>query len=106
VAHDARGLVEFLSYVIDAAGEYKHQSPSVIKIGNSKVTINEAGARGPTAAFLYVYVADVDAVYRRALDHGASSVEEPFDTLYGDPRCMVVDKWGNAWQIAVYASDS
>jgi PhnB protein len=78
----------------------------VIKIGNSKVMINEAGARGPTAAFLYVYIADADAVYRRALDRGASSVEEPFDSLYGDPRCMVVDKWGNAWQIAVYGSVS
>jgi uncharacterized glyoxalase superfamily protein PhnB len=46
------------------------------------------------------YVADTDATYQRALNAGARSLEEPFDTPYGDRRCMVEDKWGNTWQIA------
>jgi uncharacterized glyoxalase superfamily protein PhnB len=33
-------------------------------------------------------------------DAGARSLEEPFDTPYGDRRCMIEDKWGNTWQIA------
>jgi uncharacterized glyoxalase superfamily protein PhnB len=62
--------------------------------------ISEAGERDPNTAFLYVYVSDVGAAYRRALECGAASVEPPLDTPYGDHRCMVTDKWGNTWQIA------
>ncbi len=64
--------------------------------------VSEAGARDPRGAFLYVYVSDADSAYRRALARGATSIEEPFDTLYGDRRCMVEDNWGNTWQIAVH----
>ena len=53
-------------------------------------------------AFLYVYVGDADATYRRALDAGARSLEEPRDVPYGDRRCMVTDRWGNTWQIATH----
>ena len=58
--------------------------------------IREAGARSRKGAFLYVYVGDADSTYRRALERGATSIEEPFDTPYGDRRCMVEDEWGNA----------
>jgi uncharacterized glyoxalase superfamily protein PhnB len=104
VAHNARELVGFLSYVFGAVGEYEATLPSVIMIGNSNVMISEAGLRGTNGAFLYVYVEDADSAYRRALERGARSIEEPFDTPYGDRRCMVEDKWGNTWQIAVYAA--
>jgi uncharacterized glyoxalase superfamily protein PhnB len=103
VAHDVRGLVEFLSYVFGAVGTYDPAAPSVIRIGDSNLMISEAGPRGPKGAFLYVYVSDADSTYRRALEWGARSVEEPFDTPYGDRRCMVEDRWGNTWQIAVHS---
>lgn len=67
--------------------------------------ISEAGARDPNRAFLYIYVNNTDSAYRRALEHGASSIEEPLDPPYGDRRCMVEDKWGNKWQIAVHKGD-
>jgi uncharacterized glyoxalase superfamily protein PhnB len=102
VAYKALELVEFLSYVFSAIGAYDPASPSVIRIGDSKVMISEAGPRGPKGAFLYVYVSDTNSTYRRALERGASSVEEPFDTPYGDRRCMVEDRWGNTWQIATH----
>jgi uncharacterized glyoxalase superfamily protein PhnB len=54
------------------------------------------------AAFLYVYVEDTGATYLRALEAGATSLEEPFNTPYGDRRCMVEDEWGNTWQIATH----
>lgn len=100
VAHNALELVEFLSYVFSAIGEYDPAVPSVVRIGDSNVMISGAGPRSPKGAFLYVYVSDTDSTYRRALERGASSVEEPLDTPYGDRRCMVEDKWGNTWQIA------
>jgi len=102
VAHDASGLVQFLDHVFGATGEYDSQLPSVLTIGDSKVMISEAGSRDPKGAFPYVYVDDADAAYRRALERGARSIEEPFDTHYGDRRCMVEDQWGNTWQIAVH----
>jgi PhnB protein len=46
-------------------------------------------------------LSDADSTHRRALERGANSIEEPFDTPYGDRRCMVEDPWGNTWQIAV-----
>ncbi|HKA60493.1 MAG TPA: VOC family protein [Gemmatimonadales bacterium] len=102
VAHNASGLIEFLLYVFRAAGAHDPASPSIIEIGDSKIMVSEAGPRGARMAFLYVYVSDLDSAYRRALECGATSIEEPFDTPYGDRRCMIEDKWGNTWQIAVH----
>ena len=104
VAHDAAGLVEFLRRVFDATGDCLEAAPSVIRIGDSQLMISEAGTRAPMTAFLYVYVADVDATHRRAVAAGARTLEEPFDTPYGDRRSMVEDRWGNTWQIATHAA--
>jgi uncharacterized glyoxalase superfamily protein PhnB len=56
-------------------------------------------------AFFYVYVSDTDATHQHAVDAGALTLEAPFDTPYGDRRCMVEDEWGNTWQIATPFSD-
>ena len=100
VAHDAKQLVEFLKQVFGSTGDYRQDVPSEVRIGDSVVMISAAGARGPMPAFLYVYVDDTDATYRRALAAGARGLEEPADMPYGDRRCMVEDRWGNTWQIA------
>jgi PhnB protein len=67
--------------------------------------VSNVGLREPMPAFLYVYVDDIDATYRRALDAGAMSLEEPQDLPYGDRRGMVKDRWGNIWQIATHKRD-
>ena len=103
VARDAAGLVEFLRRVFDATGDFLEAAPSVVRIGDSQLMISEAGVRAPMTAFLYVYVADADATHRRAVAAGARTLEEPFDTPYGDRRSMVLDRWGNTWQIATHA---
>ena len=100
VAREAERLVEFLTRVFGAAGEYRHDRPSEIRLGDSLIMISDAGARSPMAAFLYVYVDDTDGTYRRALEAGARSIEEPAVQPYGDRRGMVEDEWGNTWQIA------
>jgi uncharacterized glyoxalase superfamily protein PhnB len=92
VVHDAKQLVEFLRQVFGATGDYRPDRPSVIKIGDSSAMISDAGIRNAMTAFLYVYVNDADATYLRALDAGARSLEEPFDTPYGDRRCMIEEK--------------
>jgi uncharacterized glyoxalase superfamily protein PhnB len=105
VVHDAERLVEFLKRVFGATGDYRPDLPCMVKIGDSMVMVSNAGIRNPMPAFLYVYVDDTDATYRRALQTGAASLEEPSDMPYGDRRCMVSDEWGNTWQIATHIGD-
>jgi PhnB protein len=100
VAHDSRNLVGFIKQVFEARGEYRDAAPTVLSIGDSMIMISDIGVRGPTPAFLYVYVRDVDETYRLAVLAGAVSVEEPRDLPYGDRRAMIEDRWGNIWQIA------
>jgi PhnB protein len=100
VVEDAPGLVSFLRSAFGATGELRHDAPSVMAIGDSLVMVSAAGARDVFPAFLYVYVEDVDATYRRALAAGAESLEAVRDTPYGDRRGMVRDAWGNVWQVA------
>jgi len=102
VVNDPQGLIKFLNQVFGATGGYTTDRPSLITIGDSMMMVGEAGIREVTTAFLYVYVEDVDLTYRRAIDADSESIEKPFDTPYGDRRCMVEDKWGNVWQIATY----
>ena len=105
VVHGAQQLVEFVKRVFGATGDYRSDRPSVMNIGDSVVMISDAGIRDAMPAFLYVYVDDSDEAYRRALQGGASSLEEPADMPYGDRRGMVRDRWGNTWQIATYGGD-
>jgi len=100
VVVDTKRFVDFLKQVFEASGDYLESRPSVIRIGDSLLMISEPAVRNTMPAFLYVYVDDADAVYRRAVEAGARTIEEPLDTPYGDRRCMVEDRWGNTWQIA------
>lgn len=102
VVHDPALLVRFLKSTFDAVGEFAAQAPSQMKIGDSIVMVSAIGARNANPSFLYVYVEDVDATYRRALQAGAASIEEPQDVPYGDRRAMVKDPCGNDWQIATH----
>jgi uncharacterized glyoxalase superfamily protein PhnB len=100
VVNDVKGEVEFLRAVFDATGEVHADRPAEIRIGDSLVMVSPAGERELFHAFLYVYVANADEAFRRALAAGAVSIEEPLDTPYGDRRAMVRDPFGNVFQIA------
>ena len=102
VADDPAALVRFLANAFGASGAYHAEMPSIVTIGDSTLMVSGTGPRAATASFLYVYVDDADATFRRALDAGAVAVEEPLDTPYGDRRAMVTDPFGNDWQIATY----
>jgi len=105
VVADVEGLVRFLKAVFGAVGDVHGDAPVQLQIGDSVVMVSEAGVRPPFPAFLYVYVDDADATYRRALDAGALSLEPVTDMPYGDRRGMVRDSFGNVWQIATRKRD-
>jgi uncharacterized glyoxalase superfamily protein PhnB len=100
VVADTKLLVEFLERAFDATGDHRDDSPSQMRIGDSLVMVSGIGPREAMPAFLYLYVEDADATYRRALEAGAVSLEAPDDLPYGDRRAMVKDPCGNVWQIA------
>jgi uncharacterized glyoxalase superfamily protein PhnB/ketosteroid isomerase-like protein len=100
VVEDAKALVAFLRAAFDAEGEHHPERPAEVRIGDSILMVSSATERDARPAFLYLYVDDADAVYRRALAAGATSIEEPRELKYGDRRAMVEDPFGNVWQIA------
>ena len=100
VVRDLVAAVAFLRTVFNATGEVEGGQPAEIRIGDSLVMVSAEGERELFPAFLYVYVADADATYHRALDCGAASLEKPVNTPYGDRRAMVRDPFGNVFQIA------
>ena len=99
---DPEALVAFIKDVFGATGDFNSNRPTELRIGDSLLMVGSTIGRKSMPAFLYVYVQDADAVFRRAVDRGAKPIEEPRDTPYGDRRAMVEDSWGNAWQIATH----
>ena len=100
VVADVAAQVAFLRATFDAEGDVVAGRPVELRIGDSLMMITEAGERELFPGFLYVYVDDADATYERAVLAGASTIEAPLDTAYGDRRAMVRDAFGNLFQIA------
>jgi uncharacterized glyoxalase superfamily protein PhnB len=94
----AYGAEELLRAIGSAGGFHIE-----VQIGDSKLMIGGGGAAKidtPTPTSLHLYVPDADAVYSRALQAGATSIEEPVDQSYGDREAGVRDLAGNNWFIA------
>jgi uncharacterized glyoxalase superfamily protein PhnB len=100
VVPDVQAQVDFLRAVFDATGEVDADRPADVQVGDSLVMVSSTAGRDPFPAFLYVYVDDADVTYERALAAGATTIEAPLDTPYGDRRAMVRDPFGNVYQVA------
>lgn len=73
-----------------------------VDIGGSVIMLGQAGGDWPAVpCHLHVYVPDVDATYRAALEHGATPVKAP-ERRGDDPdrRGGVLDPGGNTWWFA------
>jgi uncharacterized glyoxalase superfamily protein PhnB len=72
-----------------------------VRLGESLIMLADA-AKGwpPVPAHVHVYVPDVDAAYRRALDAGATAVQEPGQGADEDRRAGVADPIGTTWWLA------
>lgn len=67
-------------------------NPSPIKLG------------GVTGGIM-LYVEDVDTVFRRAVDAGATIEQDLTDQFYGDRTGTVIDPFGHRWMIATHIED-
>ncbi len=111
-ASDAKAVIDFLERAFDAtvteriddeAGRIRHAQ---VKVGDSFVMLTDGNdAWPPVPASLYLYLADVDAAYDRALSAGGESVMEPADQFYGDRNAGVRDACGNTWWLATHIED-
>jgi PhnB protein len=105
-------MIRFLQRAFGAEELARYASPdgvvhhAQIRVGSSVLEMGEAHGRyQPTASVLYLYVEDVDAAYKRALQAGATSISQPADQPYGDRNAGVKDSFGNTWYIAARIRD-
>ena len=70
----------------------------------------EMGVVGPrtvggTPVTVMAYVEDVDDVFRRAVDAGATAVRPVENQFYGDRSGQFEDPWGHRWSIQTHVED-
>ena len=105
-------LIEFMQQAFGAEVTERMAQPdgaiahAEVRIGDSVVMMGEAGGEWePMPSGIYLYVEDADAVYRKALEAGATSLREPADQFYGDRQVGVKDPSGNYWWISTHIED-
>ena len=106
-------VIEFLKKAFDATEAHPpHKAPdgrimhAEVQIGTSRVMMGEPmGEFTAMPAMLHLYVEDSDALYKRAIDAGATPVMEVADQFYGDRSGGVKDLAGNTWWISTHKED-
>lgn len=107
MANGAQQVIDFLKATFDAIELRRFDNAdglimhAEVRIDDTVVMIAEGGSDFPAfPVWLHVYVPDVDATYRRALEAGGTSVQEPRQKGDPDRRGGVKDPSGNTWWIA------
>jgi len=107
------GTISFLEKVFDAKttvapmlrpdGSIMHTE---LQVGDSRIMMAEATEQWrPMPSSIFLYLPDCDAIFKRALAAGATSLMEPADQFYGDRMGGVLDHSGNQWWIATHVED-
>jgi PhnB protein len=85
-----------------------------IKVGDSVVMLSDEmpggvcrspQTLGGTTCGMFIYVADVDAAFKQAVDAGAKAVMQPTDMFWGDRFGSLTDPFGHSWSIATHKED-
>jgi PhnB protein len=100
---DAKKQIDFMKQVFGAEEQLRMPNAdgsvghAELKIGDSVIMTGDAGELRP---MLYLYVDDVDSVFKKALEAGAAAIRQPEDQFYGDRSAQVKDPLGNIWFLA------
>lgn len=108
IVNGASETIEFLKRVFGAVELRKFPSDSgklmhaEVRIDDTVVMLADASPPEWSAmpSYVHVYVPDVDATYRLALEAGATSVQEPVKKQDEDKRGGVKDPGGTTWWIS------
>jgi PhnB protein len=104
-------LIDFLKAAFGAEEVMRMPGPdgsvmhAEVSIGNSRIMLGEPMQTGASTSAFYLYVKDVDAMFKRALAAGATSVRPPTDEFWGDRMGTVSDAFGNSWSLATHVED-
>jgi PhnB protein len=98
----ARPFIDFLKRAFHAQELAVHEQGgrvmhAAVRIGDTVLEMGEAEFQ---AGSFYMLVEDCDAVYRRAMEAGATSLWPPADQAYGDRTAGLVDPFGFQWMPA------
>jgi PhnB protein len=121
VVKDAAKAIDFCVRALGAEELFRMPSPSgkgishaQVKIGDSIVMLAEEcpigktqspATLGGTASSLYLYVDDVDAVFKKALKAGGREQLPVTDMYWGDRCGKLVDPSGHEWAVATHKED-
>ena len=85
-----------------------------IEIGDSLIMLSDPFPQstvrppkeiGGTTASVFMYVEDVDAAFKKAVDAGAKVEMELEDMFWGDRFGTVTDPFGHVWSMATHVED-
>ncbi|HEY7288856.1 MAG TPA: VOC family protein [Vicinamibacterales bacterium] len=103
IVPDGDALLRFAKAAFGATEKQCQRRPDGVighaemQIGNSLIMFAQGGGAWPARpAALYLWIDDVDATYKRALDAGGTSESAPEDKPYGH-RNAGVDMGGVTW---------
>jgi PhnB protein len=117
---NAAEAIEFYKDVFGAKERMRMGAPggkighAELEIGDSLLMLSDAfpGATsrpptelGGTTAGAFMYVEDVDAVVKRAVESGATITMEVADQFWGDRFGSITDPFGHIWSIATHVED-
>jgi PhnB protein len=117
---DATAAIDFYQRAFGAKERVRMPGPdgmiahAELEIGDSKVMLADpfpqSSTRPPkelggTSVGIFVYVENVDEVFQKAVDAGATATMEPDDQFWGDRFGSVTDPFGHSWQISTHVED-
>jgi PhnB protein len=116
----ATDAIDFYSKVFGATERMRMPAPDG-KIGHAELEFGDSlimladefpdmGHRGPkavggTPVTISVYVEDVDDVFARALEEGATELRPVENQFYGDRAGQFEDPFGHRWSVATHVED-
>ncbi|OAJ59976.1 VOC family protein [Paraburkholderia ginsengiterrae] len=120
VCANAAEAIEFYKKAFNAVEQFRLPGPggklihACLKIGDSMLMMTdewpEHRALGPlslngTPVTIHLYVQDVDASFKQAVDAGATVVMPVADMFWGDRYGHVKDPFGHSWSLATHTRD-
>lgn len=109
VVDGADKTIDFLVSVFDGKEIQRFPGPAgkighaEVRIGDTVVMLGDASDGWPAIpSHVHLYVPDVDTTYKRALEAGATSVQEPVKKDDPDKRAGVKDEGGTTWWLATH----
>jgi len=117
---EAANAIEFYRRALGAKERMRMATPdgkvahAELEIGDSVIMLADEhldmGFRSPesyggASVTFHLYVQDVDASFRRAIEAGAEPLRQVKDQFYGDRSGAVRDPFGHVWHIATHKVD-